>query len=138
MTDQSDVTAIRVFDVMGAELHTIDGLATVAEAMASMRRLQISSLVVNRRHEDDELGIVTVSDVARAVITHNRAPERVNVYEIMSKPTLTVRPRMLARYAVRLLVQFRVSRALVTDDDGAPLGLVTLRDLVLGLSAQRR
>ncbi len=135
MTDQSDPPAIRVSDVMRSDLHTIDGLATAAEAMATMKRLQISSLVVNRRHGDDELGIVTVGDMAREVLTPNRAPERVNVYEIMSKPALTVRSAMLARYAVRLLVQFHVSRALVIDDDGAPLGLVTLRDLVLELSA---
>ena len=135
MTDQSGQSALRVSDVMGTELHTIDGLATAAEAMALMKRLQISSLVVNRRHDDDELGIVTVGDMARQVVTPNRAPERVNVYEIMSKPALTVRSGMLARYAVRLLVQFHVSRALVVNGDGAPLGLVTLRDLVLGLSA---
>ena len=134
MTNQSDHSAIRVSDLMGTKLHTVDGLATAAEAMAAMKQLQISSLVVNRRHDDDELGLVTVSDLAREVITLDRAPERVNVYEIMSKPALTVRSGMLARYAVRLLVQFRVSRALVIDDEGAPLGLVTLRDLVLGLS----
>ncbi len=135
MTEQSEIGAIRVFDVMERELHTIDGLATVAEAMASMKQYQISSLVVNRRHDDDELGLVTVGDMAREVISHNRAPERVNVYEIMSKPALTVRSGMLARYSVRLLVQLGVSRALVVDDEGTPLGLVTLRDLVLRLSA---
>ena len=134
MTTHSDQPVLRVSDVMGGEVHTIDGLATVAEAMAAMKRLRISSLVVNRGHNNDELGIVTVSDLAREVITHDRAPERVNVYEIMSKPALTVRSGMLARYAVRLLVQFGVSRALVVDEDGSPLGLVTLRDLVLGLS----
>ena len=135
MTDRSETATLRVSDVMGTQLHTIDGLATVSEAMASMKRYQISSLVVNRRHADDEPGIVTVGDIAREVIAHNRAPERINVYEIMSKPALTVRSGMLARYAVRLLTQFRVSRALVVDDEGTPLGLVTLRDLVLGLSA---
>ena len=119
-------------DVMGTEVHVVDGLATVADAMTTMQRLGISSLIVNRRHDDDELGLITVSDIAREVIAHNRAAERVNVYEIMSKPALAVRSGMLARYAVRLLVQFGVSRALVVDDDGAPLGLVTLRDLVLG------
>ena len=54
----------------------------------------------------------------------------------MTKPALTVRSGMLARYAVRLLVRFGVSRALVVDDDGAPQGLVTLRDLVLGLTPE--
>ncbi|MYB41187.1 MAG: CBS domain-containing protein [Chloroflexi bacterium] len=136
MTDQSNNATIRVSDLMGTQVHTIDGLATVAEAMATMKRLQISSLVVNRRDDDDELGLITVSDVAREVTTRDRAPERVNVYEIMSKPALAVRSGMLARYAVRLLVEFRVSRALVVDEGGAPLGLVTLRDLVLGLSPE--
>ena len=136
MTNQSNNATIRVSDLMGTQVHTIDGLATVAEAMATMKRLQISSLVVNRRDDDDELGLITVSDVAREVTTRDRAPERVNVYEIMSKPALAVRSGMLARYAVRLLVEFRVSRALVVDEGGAPLGLVTLRDLVLGLSPE--
>ena len=136
MNDQSDSRAIHVLDVMGGDLHTIDGLATAAEAMATMQRLKISSLVVTRRHDDDELGLITVSDLAREVITHDRAPDRVNVYEIMSKPALTVRSSMLARYAVRLLVRFGVSRALVVDDAGAPRGLVTLRDLVLGLTPE--
>ena len=136
MNDQGDDRAIRVSDVMGAEVHTIDGLATVAEAMAAMKRLRISSLVVNRRDDDDELGLITVRDLAREVIAPNRAPERVNVYEISVKPALTVRSTMLVRYAVRLLVQFGVSRALVVDDAGEPCGLVTLRDLVLGLTPE--
>ena len=136
MTDQGDNRTVRVSDIMGPQVHTIDGRATVAEALATMKRLQISSLVVNRRHDDDELGLVTVSDLAREVIARDRAPERVNVYEVMAKPALTVRSGMLARYAVRLLVRFRVSRALVVDDAGAPRGLVTLRDLVLGLTPE--
>ncbi len=136
MNDQADNRVIRVSDLMGSQVHTIDGLATAAEAMAAMKQLHISSLVVTRRHDDDELGILTVTDLAREMITHDRAPERVNVYEIMTKPALTVRSDMLARYAVRLLVRFGVSRALVVDDDGAPRGLVTLRDLVLGLTPE--
>ena len=136
MNDQADNRVIRVSDLMGSQVHTIDGLATAAEAMAAMKQLHISSLVVTRRHDDDELGILTVTDLAREMITHDRAPERVNVYEIMTKPALTVRSDMLARYAVRLLVRFDVSRALVVDEDGAPRGLVTLRDLVLGLTPE--
>ncbi|MCY3882869.1 MAG: CBS domain-containing protein [Dehalococcoidia bacterium] len=136
MNEQGHDTTIRVSDLMGSQVHTIDGLATAAEAMATMKRLEVSSLVVNRRHDDDELGVITVTDLAREVITRDRAPDRVNVYEIMSKPALTVRSGMLARYAARLLVRFGVSRALVVDDDGAPRGLVTLRDLVLGLTPE--
>ena len=123
---------VRVGDLMIAELHSIEGLATVAEAISLMRQHNVNSLSVNRRDDTDEVGLLLVSDIAAKVIALNRAPERVNVYEIMSKPVLTLPPDMLVRYAIRLLVRFEVSRAIVVDIDRNPLGLVTLRDLVMG------
>ena len=123
---------LRVGDVMVTEIVSIDGLATVSDAMALMRQHNVNSLVVNRRDEDDEIGLVLISDIARHVIAHNRSSERVNVYEIMSKPVWTVPPDMLARYAVRLLVRFDISRAVVVAHDRNPLGIDTLRDLTLG------
>ena len=122
---------VRVGDVMAPELYSIDGVATVADAMALMKRHDVEALVVNRRDETDEVGLVLASDVAREVIARNRSPERVNVYEIMSKPVLTLPPDMLTRYAVRLLVRFQVSRSIVVDNDRNPIGFVTLRDLVI-------
>ena len=123
---------LRVRDVMRNGVHTVDGLATVSEAVALMRRHHVSSLAVLRRDDDDEMGLGGVTDVARKVIAENRAPERVNVYEIMSKPVLTLPSGMQARYAVRLLVRFGISRAVVVDHDRNPVGMATLRDLVLG------
>lgn len=122
----------RVGDVMITEIISVNGLAVVSDAMSLMRRHKVKSLVVNRRDENDEIGLVLVSDIARLVIAPNRSPDRVNVYEIMSKPVLTVPPDMLARYAVRLLARFEVSRAVVVDHDRSPVGMVTLRDLTLG------
>ena len=123
---------VTVGDLMVSELYSIDGLATVADAMAIMRQHGVNALAVNRRDGTDEVGLVSVSDIASDVIGPNRSPERVNVYEIMSKPVVTLPPEMLARYAVRLLVRFDISRAVVVDKDRNPLGIVTMRDLVLG------
>ena len=132
----SEKRTIRVGDVMGSKLYTIDRLATVAAAMALMKQYGVSSLAVDRRDDDDEFGLLVVADIAREVIAQNRAPERVNVYEIMSKPVLTLPSAMLARYAVRLLVRFELSRAVVVDYERHPLGMVTLRDLVLSHVAE--
>lgn len=123
---------LRVGDIMRTEVYTIEGLATVSEAMAVMRRHRVSSLVVPRRDADDEFGLILVSDIAGRVIAENRSPDRVNVYEVMSKPVLTLASEMQVRYAVRLLVRFGVSRAVVVDHDRNPVGIATLRDLVLG------
>lgn len=132
----SEKRTIRVGDVMGSKLYTIGRLATVAEAMALMKQYGVSSLAVDRRDDDDEFGLLVVADIAREVIAQNRAPERVNVYEIMSKPVLTLPSAMLARYAVRMLVRFELSRAVVVDYERNPLGMVTLRDLVLSHVAE--
>ena len=122
---------MRVGELMSADVQSVEGLATVAEAMALMRRHAISSLVVNRRDADDEFGLLVVSDIASQVVAAQRAPERVHVYEVMSKPVLTLPSDMLARYAIRLLVRLGLSRAVVVDHDRNLLGMATLRDLVL-------
>ena len=122
---------IKVSEVMTTTIKTIDATATVAEAIQVMRDSGVSSLVAERRDEADEYGLVVVSDIAKQVIAENRAPERVNVYEIMTKPVLTVPADMNIRYAVRMLVQFGLSRALVMDQNRTPVGIATLRDMVL-------
>lgn len=122
---------IKVADVMTTSIKTIDATATVKAAIDAMREAGVSSLVAERRDASDEYGLVVVSDIAKHVVSENRAPERVNVYEIMTKPVLTVPADMNIRYAVRLLVQFGLSRALVVDANRAPVGIATLRDLVL-------
>ena len=121
----------RVQDVMTTELHTVDGLASVDEAMQLMRQHAVSSLVVSRRDKDDEVGLLEVADVAAEVVARNRPPERVSVYEAMTKPVVTLPPGMLTRYAVRLLVKQGLTRAVVVNDDRDAVGMVTLRDLVL-------
>ena len=118
-----------VREAMRPEPRTIAGLASVAEAMDVMRSHSISSLVIERRYEGDEYGLVVMHDIAEKVITPNRSPQRVSVYEIMSKPVVTVDADMDIRYAVRLLTRFGISRTLVMEK-GELAGLVTLRDLV--------
>lgn len=121
----------QVSEVMTTSIKTIDAMATVHDAIVTMRESGVSSLVIERRDHSDEFGLVVVSDIAKEVIAKNRAADRVNVYEIMSKPVLTVAQDMNIKYATRLLVQFGLSRAMVVDDSRTPVGLVTMRDMVL-------
>ena len=126
----SETSFTRVQEVMSPSPTVIDGLATVAEAIEVMRDKKISSLVIDRRHEGDEYGLLVVTDIAERVVAEDRAPERTNVYEVMTKPVLTVDCEMDIKYAIRLLARFGVSRALVTRD-GTLAGIVTMRDMVL-------
>lgn len=120
----------RIRDVMTPSPVVIDGLATVGQAVDLMREHGVSSIVIDKRDDSDEYGIIAVHDIAEQIVSRNRAPDRVNVYEIMSKPVLSVDADMNIKYAVRLLFRFKLTRALVLDK-GAIAGIVTLRDLVL-------
>jgi len=120
-----------VLDAMTESVRTIEAMASVTKAVEAMRAANVSSLVVERRDDADEFGLLVVSDIAREVIAQNRSLDRVNVYEIMSKPVLTLPVEMSIKYAVRLLVRFDLSRALVVDHKRQPRGIVTLRDMVL-------
>ncbi len=126
----SQTTGTKVHQVMRPSPKMVDGLATVQEAIELMRRDGVSSLVIDHRHEGDEYGIIVVADIAEKVIGRNRSPARTDVYEIMSKPVLTLDVEMDIKYAVRLLSRFELSRALVTEA-GNLAGIVTLRDMVL-------
>ncbi len=122
---------VRVRDVMTPTVRMVGRMDTVAQAITAMREAGVSSLVVERRDPTDEYGLVSITNVAREVIAEERPPERVNVYEIMSKPVLTVPVDMQTKYAVKLLVRFGLTRALVVDHSRTPVGIVTLRDMVL-------
>ena len=125
----SDKTYTRVKELMNPAPSVIDGLATVQEALDVMRRKNVGALVIDRRHEGDEYGIVVLSDIASKIIGEDRAPARTNVYEIMSKPVLTLDGETDIKYAIRLLSRFGLARALVTDA-GELAGIVTVRAMV--------
>jgi len=120
---------IQVRDVMTPLPEPINGLATAREALERMREAKVRSLVVERRRDGDEYGIVVVWDIANKVIAKNRALDRTNVYEIMSKPVLTLDAGMEIKYAIRLLSRFGLSRSIVIDHNEA-VGFVTLSDMV--------
>ncbi len=122
---------VKVADVMTTSIHRIASMATARDAVEIMRDQRVSSLVVERRDVSDEYGIVAVADIASDVIGKNLSPDRVNVYEIMTKPVLTLAPDMNIVYAVRMLSRFKLTRALVIDADRHPVGIVTLRDMVI-------
>ena len=121
---------IRVKDVMKTDFGTIDGIATVDEALKKMKTLKTAVLVVNKRHEDDEYGLITSGDIARHVLAKDRAPDRVNVYEIMTKPVISVHPDMDIRYCSRLFADYNLVRAPVIDNRTV-IGIVSPNSLVL-------
>lgn len=120
----------QVRDCMRTNVTEVDGTLDVLSALKIMKKVGVTSLIVKRRDETDEYGLLLFSDIAKEVIARDRAPERVNVYEIMAKPVLSVRPDMQIRYCARLFENFGISHAPVVEDDKI-VGIVSFYLLAL-------
>jgi len=121
---------IRVKDVMKTDFDMVDGLMTVNDALNTMKNIETKCLIVNKRDNDDEYGIVLISDIAKLVLAQDKAPDRMNIYEVMSKPVMTVDPDMDIRYCARLFDRFGLSRTPVVDCKNI-VGIVSYTDMVL-------
>ena len=126
----SDRKVVRVRDVMKQEFHLVDGMMTIEDVLNKMKHVETKCVIINKRHEDDEYGILLISDIGKEVLAKDRAPARVNVYEVMSKPVVTVDGKMDIRYCARLFDNFGLSRAPVVENDKV-VGIVSFTDMVL-------
>ncbi|WP_404341797.1 CBS domain-containing protein [Vreelandella venusta] len=122
-------------DVMHSRYATADGFMTVADGIQLMGQHNASTIIIKRRNEHDELGLVLASDIAKKVLAANRAADRVSLYEIMSKPVISVRPEMNIRYCARLFAQFGLSLAPVVDIQHNVIGIIDYPQLVAGWDA---
>lgn len=121
---------LRARDVMKPKFDVVDGKMTVHQALQGIQYPETSVLVVNKRHPDDECGIVLLADIARQVLAKNRSPERVNIYEIMSKPVLGVPADMALRHCARMFERFGIGHAPVFEEREI-IGIIGYADMVL-------
>ena len=127
MTDKRKVS---VREVMKLKYDMVDGMMSVRDALLAMKHRENKSLIVDKRDEHDEYGMVLISDIAKKVLAVDKSPKRVNIYEVMTKPILSIDPEMDIRYSARLFERFGLSRAPVVEN-GKVIGIVSYTDMVL-------
>ncbi|MGQ9871321.1 CP12 domain-containing protein [Leptodesmis sp.] len=119
---------MKASEIMTQDVVTIRGSATVAEAIELMKIRGYHTLVVDRRHEQDAYGIVTESDIVGKVAAFGKDPKRMWVYEIMTKPCISINPDLGVEYVARLFTNTGIHSAPVVQ--GKLLGLVTMSDIL--------
>ena len=107
---------------------TLSPEATLAEAKAKMKELQISGFPVvegaNKNGVGKLVGILTNRDMRFA-----ENPDQ-KVSELMTKENLiTVKPGVSREEATRLLHKNRIERLIVIDDNDNCIGLITVKDM---------
>ncbi|TVU55099.1 MAG: CBS domain-containing protein [Arthrospira sp. PLM2.Bin9] len=119
---------LKAKDIMTTDVVTIRGSATVAEAVKQMNDLCLRALIVQRRHEQDAYGIVTETDVIYKVTAYGKDPKKMRVYEIMTKPCISINPDLGVEYVARLFAQTGIRRAPVIQEE--LLGIVSVTDIL--------
>ncbi|HAL55752.1 MAG TPA: hypothetical protein DCP63_04555 [Bacteroidetes bacterium] len=124
----STVRFTAVGSIMNKTIVSINGKATVADAVKLMKERKVSSLLVNRRSQGDAWGMLTRKDVVNKVVDPGRNPKEVKVFEIMTKPLIMVSPGLAIKYCARMLHHAGIRRAPVFDGKEI-IGIVSNTDI---------
>ncbi|MDA8073813.1 MAG: CBS domain-containing protein [Actinomycetota bacterium] len=122
---------MRIGDLLeqkGSAVVTIDGNATVAEAIAALARHGIGALVVSADGEHID-GILSERDVVRHLDHERKDLLDRPVKAIMSTPVHTVEPGDEVAAVMAIMTNERVRHLPVTGD-GVLVGIVSIGDVV--------
>ena len=119
-------------DVMTKHVVRIEPNSTVAQAIEQMKQWNVSSLLVKRESDMDTWGFMTETDLIEKVVAHDLDPEEVHVYQIMSKPVITVSPKSSLQECAALLSRADIRRVLVYDGKEM-VGIVSSSDIFKAL-----
>lgn len=108
-------------------LHTAQASASVLQATRLMNEWGIGALVIVE--EGRMVGIFTERDVLRRVVAMERNPARTPVAEVMTRDVLCCQPRVLIEEAREIMMEQRVRHLPVINEDGIPLGMISIGDL---------
>lgn len=118
-----------VKDIMETDVVTISPLATVREAMQRMKAHGVKSLVVEKKDAHDAFGIITYTTILRTIVAEEGDIDLVNVYDVCSKPAVSVFSAMDVKHVARLMVNEDYRRVLVLDNNELE-GIITMNDII--------
>jgi len=127
-------TVRRLLQAKGSTVWTITPQALVSDALRLMAEKDVGALVVG--DEEHIVGIVTERDIARKALLHGRLPDYVRVRDIMTDRVLYVRPEQTIEECMALMTDKHL-RHLPVMDGGRVLGVVSMRDVVADLIAEK-
>jgi CBS domain-containing protein len=113
-------------DVMTETPATVEPSATVQEAAKLMAEQDIGNVLVVENGEVQ--GIVTDRDIVVRVVAEGEGPDA-SVREACTTDLETLSPDDSIDDAIKKMKQGNIRRLPVADDDGKPVGIVSLGDL---------
>jgi CBS domain-containing protein len=117
----------------------IDPDASVAEALATMRRRYTKSVIVNKTANNPEYGILTSTDICDKIVANEQDPSKIKVREIMNSPLITVYKSTSLKECASLMKDNHIHHIPVRDDEGDTLiGMISATDFMVAAEAMGR
>ncbi len=118
-----------VKDVITRHLKTIDSQASLRQAAAMMRELDVGLLPVSEG--DEVVGVITDRDITIRGTAVGTAPDDTPLSRIYSPGVVFAREDDDIAAAAEIMEERQVRRLLVVDGDDRCVGIVSLGDLAL-------
>lgn len=113
----------------------VDPDATVAEALKTMRRRYMHSVIVKKTPSNADFGIVTSTDISDHIIALGQKPGKLKVSEIMHSPLITINASLSLKACAEKMRKNQIHHMPVTDDDGNLIGMISATDFLVAAEA---
>ncbi|MBI4928380.1 MAG: CBS domain-containing protein [Anaerolineae bacterium] len=128
----------RVRDWMMDLVVFVDPDTLVTDALATMRRRYINSLIISKSATSPEYGILTSTDISDKIVAQDRNPGTVKVSEVMTSPLITVPEDMPISECARIMKQHRIHHLPVVNESGMIAGMISATDFLVVAEAMGR
>jgi len=113
----------------------VDPDSSVADALKTMRRRYIHSVIVNITSTSPEYGIVTSTDISDHVIALGQNPAKLKVREVMHSPLITIEAKLPLRDCAKAMKENQIHHLPVVDESGKLIGMISATDFLVAAEA---
>lgn len=110
----------------------------VTDALATMRRRYIHSVIINKTADNPEYGILTSTDICDKIVAQEQDPGTIKVRDIMTSPLITVKADMSVVECARIMQEKKIHHLPVVDDKGGLIGMISATDFLVVAEAMGR
>ena len=116
----------------------VDPDTLVIDALETMRRRYINSLIVNKTSTNPEYGIVTSTDICDKIVAPDLDPSTLKVRDIMTTPLITIPNTVSMSDCARIMKDKKIHHLPVMDDKGNLVGMISATDFLVVAEAMGR
>jgi CBS domain-containing protein len=116
----------------------VDPESTVADALATMRRRYIHSLIVSKGKDNPDFGILTSTDICDEIVAKNQNPITILVKDVMTSPLITVNDGMPLQECAAIMKDHRIHHLPVANAEGELVGMISATDFLVAAEAMSR